>query len=56
MMRSRHAWCFKAEDYVGRISKLAHSASVGARATLLSVKILKKYRLMMDVRLWKGLL
>lgn len=51
----RFTWAFKSEDFVGRIAKLSHSASFGAKILSLSVKITEKYMLMMFCRFWKGL-
>ena len=51
----RFTWAFKSEDYVGRISKICHSASYGTKALALSLKLTEKYRLMMFIRFWKGL-
>ena len=47
----RFAWCFKAEDYVGKISKLANSVSNGTKSTKLSQKVALKYRHMLHLRL-----
>ena len=47
-------WCFKAEDYVGKISTLAHSASMGVRSTLISQKNAIKYRYLLHLRLTRG--
>ncbi|OLQ12748.1 hypothetical protein AK812_SmicGene3343 [Symbiodinium microadriaticum] len=40
----KFVWCFANEDYVGRISKLAHSASFGTSLLVLSQKVAEKYR------------
>ena len=37
-------WTFKGEDFVGKMSRMAHSVSFGTRATLLSTKLCQKYR------------
>jgi len=50
-LNPRFHWCFKSEDFVGRISKLAHSVSMGTKSTHLSVKIAAKYVLLMHLRL-----
>ncbi len=42
------------EDFVGKISKLAHSVSMGVKATRISRKVLPKYRVMLHVRLARG--
>ena len=39
-------WCFKAEDFVGHISKLGHSVSMGVSSCRLSCKIASKYRIL----------
>jgi len=44
-------WCFKSEDFVGRISRLAHSVSMGVRSTRISLKVSPKYRVMLHLRL-----
>ena len=44
-------WTFQDEDFVGRISKLAHSVSHGVRSTKLSLKVAPKYRLLVHLRL-----
>ena len=50
-LNPRFHWCFKSEDFVGRVSKVAHSVSVGTKSTHLSVKIAAKYVLLMHLRL-----
>jgi hypothetical protein len=37
-------WCFKQEDFVGRISKCAMSVAFGSRSTKHSFKLAVKYR------------
>ena len=49
----KFSWCFRSEDYVGRLAKLSRSVAFGVAATHLSVKITEKYRLMMFIRMWK---
>ena len=39
-------WCFKGEDYVGHISKMAHSISFGVSSTRISNKLCPKYRVL----------
>jgi hypothetical protein len=53
-LNPRFAWCFKAEDYVGKISKMAHSVSMGVKSTRLSLKVALKYRHMLHLRLTRG--
>ena len=43
-------WCFANEDYVGRISKLARSASFVTSLLVLSQKVAEKYRHLQHVR------
>ena len=38
--------CFLGEDYVGLISKLAHSVSFGVSSTRLTLKVVPKYRVL----------
>ena len=45
----RFHWCFKAEDFVGHISTLTHSVSMGVRATKLSQKLAPKYRILLHL-------
>ena len=44
-------WCFRNEDFVGKISKIAHSVSMGTRSTRLSLKVSPKYALVLHLRL-----
>lgn len=44
-------WCFKAEDYVGKISKIAASCIFGLKATKLSIKLMDKWLLMFHFRI-----
>lgn len=44
-------WTFLDEDFVGRISKLAHSVSHGVRSTKLPLKMSPKYRLLVHLRM-----
>ena len=47
-------WTFMDEDFVGRISKLTHSISMGVKATKLSMKVPPKYRLLLHLRLQRS--
>jgi hypothetical protein len=47
-------WTFMDEDFVGRISKLTHSISMGVRATKLSMKVSPKYKLLLHLRLQRS--
>eukprot|EP00438_Fugacium_kawagutii_P013009 Skav219669 [mRNA] locus=scaffold3149:14778:16496:- [translate_table: standard] len=49
----KYSWCFRSEDFVGRIAKISHSAAFGVAAIHLSAKITEKYRLMMFIRMWQ---
>ncbi|CAE7490432.1 unnamed protein product [Symbiodinium sp. CCMP2592] len=48
-LNPRAHWCFASEDFVGRVSRLAKSASSGVRSTRLSVKSMHKYRILMHL-------
>jgi hypothetical protein len=50
-LNPRFHWCFKSEDFVGKVSKLAHSVSMGTRSTKLSTKVAVKYALLLHFRL-----
>ena len=50
-LNPRFHWCFKSEDFVGRISRLTHSVSMGVKATRLSLKVAPKYRVLLHLRL-----
>ena len=50
-MNPRFAWCFKAEDYVGKIAILVHSCSFGTRSIDLPGKALAKWRNMLHFKL-----
>jgi hypothetical protein len=55
-MNCKYNWCFKGEDFVGKASILAHSCCFGVRATRLTIKLMKKYRILMHLkltRLWQ---
>jgi hypothetical protein len=49
-LNPRFHWCFKSEEFVGRISRLANSVSMGVRSTKLSLKVSPKYRILMHLR------
>ena len=53
-LNPRAYWCFKGEDYVGRVSHLAASVSFGVRVTRLWLKIADKYRHWFHLRLTRG--
>ena len=50
-LNPRFHWCFKSEDFVGKMSKLGFSVSMGTRTTKLSQKIAAKYIILMHLRL-----
>lgn len=50
-LNPRAAWCFKAEDYVGKISRIATSVLPGVRTSQLPKKLAKKYRIHLHLRL-----
>ena len=52
-MNPRFNWCFRAEDYVGRIAKLSWSCAFGCKVLNLTKKTTEKYKLMMFIRFWK---
>lgn len=53
-LNPKRFWCFKGEDYVGRIAALARSVAMGVRSTRLSQKIADKYRHWFHFRLTRG--
>ena len=53
-MNPRFHWCFKSEDFVGQMSKLAHSVSMGIRSTKLSLKVAAKYVFLLHLRLTRA--
>ena len=40
----RLTWCFRSEDFVGRISRMTHSVCMGVKSTHLSAKVGAKCR------------
>ena len=52
-LNPRYTWTFKSEDYVGRISKLAHACTYGVQPSELPKKIFEKYRIMLHLKLCK---
>lgn len=53
-LNPRMQWCFAREDYVGKISKMAHSVSMGVRSTLIAQKLCIKYRHLLHFRITRG--
>ena len=47
----RCCWTFRSEDFVGKISKLGSSVAMGVKSTLLSGKLLLKYRILLHMEL-----
>ena len=47
-------WCFRGEDFVGHVSKLAHSVSFGVSITKFTQKMAPKYRGLAASPLEKG--
>lgn len=50
-MNPRFHWCFKSEDFVGAIARLAHSCTSGVASTRLSTKVLPKYAILLHLLL-----
>lgn len=48
-------WCFKGEDFVGQISRLTHSVSMGVSSTRLSSKVVGKYRILVHLFLTRSM-
>ena len=48
-------WCFQGEDYVGQVSRLAHSVSMGVSSTKLSSKVVGKYRILAHLFLTRSM-
>ena len=53
-LNPRCHWCFKSEDFVGRISQLTHSVSMSVRSTRLSLKAAAKYKVLLHLRLTRS--
>ena len=50
-LNPRYHWCFKSEDFVGKVAKVGHSVSMGTKSTKLSLKVLQKYVFLLHLRL-----
>ena len=50
-LNPRFHWCFKSEDFVGAIAKMAHSCTHGVASTKLSTKVLPKYAILFHLLL-----
>ena len=48
-MNPKFHWCFKSEDFVGAIAKMAHSCTHGVASTKLSTKVLPKYSILLHL-------
>ena len=53
-MNCKFNWCFKPEDFVGRVSVLAHSVYFGVRSTNMTTKLMEKYRMLMFIKFARG--
>ena len=53
-LNTKITWCFKSEDYVGKISRIGHSVAMGVRSTKLSEKVMAKYILMLHLCFTRG--
>ena len=53
-LNPRKHWCFKGENFVGHISKMAHSVSFGVSSTRLTQKIFPKYRILLHFQLTRN--
>ena len=54
-LNPRAQWCFKAEDFVGQISRLTSSVSMGVSSTRLSLKVAPKYRILVHLFLTRSM-
>ena len=50
-LNPRCHWNFKSEDFVGQVSKLTHSISMGVSSPKLSSKLMPKYRILFHLLL-----
>ena len=53
-LNPRFYWCFKGEDYVGKVSDLTASVAMGVKSTRLTCKLCDKYRHWLHLRLTRG--
>jgi hypothetical protein len=49
-LNPRFHWCFKSEDFVGKMSRIGGSVAMGVRSTKLSLKLVPKYELLLHFR------
>ena len=54
-LNPRCQWCFMGEDFVGQVSKLTHSISMGVSSTRLSQKLAPKYRVLVHLFLTRSM-
>ena len=54
-MNPRRQWCFRGEDFVGHVSKMAHSISFGVSSTKISTKLCPKSRIFFHLLMTRGL-
>ena len=54
-LNPRIQWCFKAKDFVGQVSRLTHSVSMGVSSTRLSLKVAPKYRILVRLFLTRSM-
>ena len=50
-LNPKYTWNFRAEDFVGRVSRLGSSIAMGVKSTRLSAKLLVKYRILLHMQL-----
>lgn len=48
-------WCFRGEDFVGQVSRLTHSVSMGVSSVKLATKVAPKYRLLVHLILTRSI-
>eukprot|EP00974_Lingulodinium_polyedra_P113859 11023947-Lingulodinium_polyedra.AAC.1 len=53
-INAKLVWCYGGEDFVGRISSLAHSCTRGTAAHLVEPKLAGKYRIAMHLKWSRG--
>lgn len=49
-MNPKFNWCFKAEDFVGRVATIGHSVVHGSKATVVNLKLFEKYRFLLHLK------
>ena len=53
-MNGKFNWCFKLEEFVIKMSIIAHSVCFGVRSTALTQKLMEKHRLLMYIKFSRG--